>query len=301
MGALVRSGSSPPRFTLRSSCLSKPVEATFSPLIFGGEPNSGIGTPHSARGTGRLSTSDQRSLIRAQALVRRIVAEGHDRPSLVTQIACEIGAEIIEGYRLPGDDLNSVELSRRYQTSRTPIREALMLLEKEGLVEVHPRKRPRVASCAIDEIREIYLARATLFEIVAINVAHTVTEEGMNTLRAAFHKMETAYRADDLRGFVWANLDFYDHNTQLANNRTLKRIIDSLVVRTARLRRLSLEQPGRMERSFDDHARLMRAYQDRDANLAAALIRSNHINALAALEVYFRDSRDEAARHAKRA
>jgi DNA-binding GntR family transcriptional regulator len=290
-----------PCFTLRSPCLSKPVEAIFRPSNFRREPNSGTGVPHSAPDTKLLSTSDQRSLIRAQALVRRIIAEGHDRPSLVTQIACEIGAEIIEGYRLPGDDLNSVDLSRRYQTSRTPIREALMLLEKEGLVEVHPRKRPRVASCAIDEIQEIYLARAALFEIIATNVAHTVTEEGINTLRAAFHEMETAYRANDLRGFVWANLDFYDQNTQLANNRTVKRIIDSLVVRTARLRRLSLEQPGRMERSFDDHARLMRAYQDRDANLAAALIRSNHINALAALEIYFRNSLNEATRHAGRA
>ena len=49
-------------------------------------------------------------------------------------------------------------------------------------------------------------------------------------------------------------------------------------------RRLSLSQPGRMQKSLDDHIRLMKAYEDRDANLAAALIRSNHINALAALE-----------------
>src|SRR3954471_18207049 len=84
--------------------------------------------------TGRRRNSDQ-SLARAEGVVRRIVAERHDRPSLVSQIACEIGAEIIGGIRQPGDDLNSVELARRYRTSRTPIREALMLLEKEGLVD----------------------------------------------------------------------------------------------------------------------------------------------------------------------
>jgi hypothetical protein len=71
---------------------------------------------------------DARSFARAEAVVRRIVAERHDRPSLVSRIACEVGAEIIEQLRQPGDDLNSVELSRRYHTSRTPIREALMLL-----------------------------------------------------------------------------------------------------------------------------------------------------------------------------
>ena len=77
-------------------------------------------------------------------MVRRTVAEAHDRPSLVTEIACDVGAEILEGIRAPGEDLNSVDLSRRYDTSRTPVREALMLLEKEGLIEVPPRRRPSV-------------------------------------------------------------------------------------------------------------------------------------------------------------
>jgi DNA-binding GntR family transcriptional regulator len=214
------------------------------------------------------------------------VAERHDRPSLVARIASETGAEIIEGIRLPGDDLNSVELSKRYRTSRTPIREALMLLEKEGLVDVPPRKRPRVASPDIDEIREIYRARAVLFEMIAFDVARTITPQGLGRLRGLFGEMEAAYRGDDLNAFVWANVDFYEVNTQLAGNRTVKRILDSLLLRTARLRRLSLSRPGRMARSFDDHARLVKAYEDRDAQLAAALIRSNHINALAALEAF---------------
>ena len=72
------------------------------------------------------------SFARALAVVRGLVAARHDRPSLVSKVACEIAAEIIEGLRQPGDDLNSVELSRRYQRSCTPIREALMPLEQEG-------------------------------------------------------------------------------------------------------------------------------------------------------------------------
>ncbi len=238
-----------------------------------------------ARDTGSAVT-DPRSFERAKALVHRIVADRHDRPSLVAGIACEVGAEIIEGIRQAGDDLNSVELSRRFATSRTPIREALMLLEKEGLVDVPPRKRPRVAVPDLQDIREIYRARAALFELIAVDVAKGVSEEGLARLRHAFAEMQASYRAGDVSAFVWANVDFYDQNTLLANNRTVKRILDSLLLRTARLRRLSLSQPGRMERSCDDHARLLRAYEDRDATLAAALIRSNHINALAALEAY---------------
>lgn len=216
--------------------------------------------------------------------MRRIVAERHDRPSLVARIACEIGAEIIEGLRAPGDDLNSVELSRRHGVSRTPIREALMLLEKEGLVDVPPRRRPRVATLAIEEIGEIYRARASLFELIAVDVARNATAHDIADLRRLLDEMERPYRAGDLNSFVWANVDFYDRNTHIANNRIVKRILDQLLLRTLRLRRLSLSQPGRMQRSFDDHSRLIKAYADRDASLAAALIRSNHMNALAALE-----------------
>lgn len=227
---------------------------------------------------------DKRSFERALTVARSIVAERHDRPSLVSKIASEIGAEIIEGLRQPGDDLNSVELSRRYHTSRTPIREALMLLEKEGLVQIPPRRRPRVASLDMDEIREIYRARAALFELIATDVARSATAEDIASLRTILAEMERSWRNNDLNGYVWANVDFYDRNTQLANNRTVKRILDSLLLRTLRLRRLSLSQAGRLQQSFDDHIRLVKAYADRDANLAAALIRSNHINALAALE-----------------
>jgi DNA-binding GntR family transcriptional regulator len=109
--------------------------------------------------------------------------------------------------------------------------------------------------------------------------------------------MERAFVGGDLNGFVWANVDFYDRNTQLANNRTVKRILDSLLLRTLRLRRLSLSQAGRMQRSYDDHTRLLKAYEDRDANLAAALIRSNHINALAALEACLPPPQGKAPAH----
>jgi DNA-binding GntR family transcriptional regulator len=228
------------------------------------------------------------SLTRAQAIAGRIVTERHDRPSLVSQIAREVAAEIVENARLPGDDLNSVELARRYKTSRTPIREALMLLEKEGLVEVPPRRRPRVASLTLKEVRDIYRVRAALLEFIAADIARDAPIEAIGTLMPMLAAMRAAQRAGDLNSFYWANVDFHEKNSEIAGNRTVKRIIDSLLLRTLRLRRLSLSQPGRLKRSLDDHERLVRAYEARDPNLAAALIRSNHIGALAVLEGCYR-------------
>ena len=58
------------------------------------------------------------------------------KDSLVGKIAADVARAISNGTLAPGDELNSVDLAARFGTSRTPVREALMLLEKEGLVEI---------------------------------------------------------------------------------------------------------------------------------------------------------------------
>jgi len=224
------------------------------------------------------------SLAKAQATIRGIIAARDDRNSLVTQIVIEIGAEILENVIPPGHDLNSVDLARRYRTSRTPIREALMLLEKEGLVDIPPRRRPRVMVMDISVIREIYRTRAAILEFVAVDVAHNATEEELEQLSRVVDDMEQAFRHSDSLAYIWANIAFHDLNMTVSKNLTAKRIVESLLLRTFHLRRKSLARPGRMEISLKEHKRLVEAYHNRDANLASALIRSNHFNALRNIE-----------------
>ena len=84
------------------------------------------------------------SATRRQELMRmlqRSMAGG----SIADEIAVAVATEIIEGRLSPGDDLNSVDLARMFSTSRTPVREALLMLEREGFVEIAARRRPRVA------------------------------------------------------------------------------------------------------------------------------------------------------------
>lgn len=232
--------------------------------------------------------SPEESLEQAKAVVSTIVRAEDDRPSLVSRIACEIGAEIVERLYLPGADLNSVELSRRYNTSRTPVREALLLLEKEGLVSVPPRRRPRVIVLGVQDVREIYRTRGALLEFIAADVASLATEEDIEALVAIGGKMQGAYKVGDLNAYLWANVEFHDLNTNISRNRTVKRIIDSLLLRTLPLRRLSLSKPAWVYGSLDDHLRLVKAYRNRDPNLAAALLRSNHMSALERLEACLR-------------
>ena len=114
-----------------------------------------------------------------------MVSKDDERSSLVDDIACVVGAEILEGLRRPGSDLNSVELSRRFRTSRTPTREAVVILEKEGLVEILPRRRPRVADLSIAEIREIYRVRAAMLGLIATEVTALATDAEIADYAAA--------------------------------------------------------------------------------------------------------------------
>jgi DNA-binding GntR family transcriptional regulator len=228
------------------------------------------------------------SLAQAEAAIRRIVTDGYDRPSLVTTIAVKVGAEIIEGIRPAGSDLNSVELARLFKTSRTPIREALLLLEKQGLILIPPRRRPSVSTYDLRQIREIYNVRARLLEMSAADIAEYATSEGIARLRLAVSAMRRARH--DVRAYFWCNVAFHDHMTAVSGNQLAKSIIESLLLRTLPLRRISLSQPGRINASLDDHVRLIRALEERDVALASALVRSNHRTALTTVELALDDS-----------
>ena len=98
--------------------------------------------------------------------------------SLVGNIAATIASDIVAGRLRAGADLNSDELARRFQTSRTPVREALLMLEKEGLVEIESRRRPRVKRWTRSEVRELYLVRAALYALVAELIVANAPDEG---------------------------------------------------------------------------------------------------------------------------
>lgn len=245
--------------------------------------------PFSSGGSTGMMTREA-SLAQAQHVIRSIVASRHDRPSLVAQIACEIGAEIVEAVILPGHDLNTVELSRRYHTSRTPVREALILLENEGLVEIPPRRRPRAHVHTLAEVSEIYRTRTALFELMATDLAAKVTDDHIDLLTGIVKRMRRAAEIGDVAAYSWLSVEFHDNDTRASGNQTAKRIHDSLLLRTLAIRRISLSLPNRMAKSLEDHVQLVKAYENHDSNLAGAILRANHTAALAALQRYFQET-----------
>ncbi len=225
---------------------------------------------------------DHASHERFKAIIRRIISDRHDRPSLVSDIACSVGADILQGILPPGADINSVELARTFKTSRTPTRESLLLLEKEGLVEIPPRRRPRVVAPTTADVAELYEVRATIMMVIAEDAARRIDPAGLESLRETVGKLRQSH--DDPEAYFWAGVDFHEQIAVISTNRTMQRFLNSLILRTLRLRRLSIRQPGRIDRSLEDHVRLFRAIEEGDAELAKALVRSNLMGAFKAIK-----------------
>jgi DNA-binding GntR family transcriptional regulator len=216
--------------------------------------------------------------------ILRVLGRSENADSVVDQILVSVGTAIVEARLRPGDDLNSVDLARTFQSSRTPVREALLTLEREGLVEIAAHRRPRVRRLLLDEVREIYELRATLYALVSRRIVRNATESDLAILRDNQRQLEAAAEAGDVDRYFWQNVGFRNNEAVIAGNSTVRRVLDSVGVRTLQLRHLSLSRPGMLRTSVSDHERLLRAYEDRESDLAAAITQAIVRRGLRAIE-----------------
>lgn len=198
-------------------------------------------------------------------------------------IAVAVARRIIEGDLPPGSDLNSVGIAERFRTSRTPVRDALGALERSGLVEIPPRRRPRVRTIGIEEAREIYEMRALLYSSAVRPFTEHATAENLEGMRQIHGAMGRAARRRDLTTTLWLNVAFREMELEVAGNNLLSELHDVIALRAMILRRRGLTA-DRLSRSHSDHGRLILAYEERDVPTARALSRSIVMRGLASLE-----------------
>ena len=228
-------------------------------------------------------TVTAQSADRSMELVRMLKLTERREPAVV-QVATWVGLGIIEGRLAPGEDLNSVELANRFNSSRTPVREALMLLEQEGLVDIRARRRPRVAAFTLEHVREIYFVRQHLLALIGQLVAASASTEDLDDLRRRLDQMVLDAGKGDVDSYFWGHVALQERMTEIAGNETLKGILDSLAMRTMILRRTSIAQPGRLEASVADQLRIFDAIKNRDGEMAGILLSRATVAALHAIE-----------------
>lgn len=184
---------------------------------------------------------------------------------------------LIEHEYAPGESMREVALSTRYGVSKTPIREALVRLEHDGLVEIAPYRGARARTYTIEDARELFEAREIL-ESEGLRLA-VGDADAVAALRANVAATRAALAAGELAE-ASARLDEFDDLilAQL-NNRLLAGVVERLTLHLRRLGKLGAGK-SRFEVSLDQHEQIVAALEQGDARRAKRVLKS-HLDSVA--------------------
>ncbi len=191
----------------------------------------------------------------------------------------ERGTEADEGY----ERLIELDLAQLYNVGRAAIRTTLARLEQDGLVEREPNRGARVRAISEEEAVETLEARAVLEGLAARYAARNVTDADIADLRAIVGEMEARLAEGDLLGISEGNTRLHSRLLQIANNKTVARLIERLHAQHIRSQFRLILVPGRPPRSVAEHRAIVEAVASRDPAAAEAAMRSHLANTVETL------------------
>jgi DNA-binding GntR family transcriptional regulator len=145
-------------------------------------------------------------------------------------VAGEIIREaIVDGRLAPGQRLKEEEIARELGMSRTPVREALLLLQSDGLVESVPRRGATVRAYAVDDLDDVYELRAVLEGHAARRAATRVTPDDVRRLEESCRRFERLRAEDDLRDLVKENFFFHNVILDAADSERLRGLVRNVI------------------------------------------------------------------------
>lgn len=142
--------------------------------------------------------------------------------SIADKVYALLRSEIASGTFRPGARIHDRALAERLEISRTPIREALLRLEVEGVVVCTSRRSYNVRTLTVQDVREIYETLGILEGAAATKVGSRLTEADVHELREINKKMAVAARDGDLQAFGHLNRQFHDVFLLKLENRVLR-------------------------------------------------------------------------------
>ncbi|MDO9408873.1 GntR family transcriptional regulator [Patulibacter sp.] len=136
--------------------------------------------------------------------------------------------DVLEGRAAPGSVLDEVEIAAAFAVSRTPVREALRLLQSDGLLETGARRQLRVAEVSEVRRREVSVVRAALEAAAVDDVLRLRTEDDVDRLRLSVVKQRRAADADDAQRFFELDEEFHRTLVAVAGMPMLAALLDQL-------------------------------------------------------------------------
>jgi DNA-binding GntR family transcriptional regulator len=190
----------------------------------------------------------------------------------------ELKRRILDNELPPGTQALEQQAAEWLGMSRTPVREALIRLAQEGMVEVRPRHGMRVLPIAIADLREIYDLLAGL-EATAVDI---LARRGLNAVEMAeldglLAGMNQALETGDLATWAEGDARFHRRLIEMSGNQRLIMVVETIREQSHRARMATLHLRPKPVTSNDDHAAVVTALRRRDGEVATRLIRAHRL------------------------
>src|SRR6478735_521730 len=204
------------------------------------------------------------------------------RPRTATaasRIYSDLRIELVSLQRRPGEVISEAEIALSYGVSRTPVREAILKLSDEGLLEIFPQSGIFVSRIPIAALPEAIIIRKALEETTARLAAEHATSSQILTLHSVLERQREANAARDRDAFHQADELFHATIASVAGHPGIWKFIQQVKVHVDRYRLLTLPQHGRIVKVIGEHEAVVTAIEAHDPERARQAM-ENHLESL---------------------
>jgi DNA-binding GntR family transcriptional regulator len=187
--------------------------------------------------------------------------------------------EIVSLARIPGSPVSERAIAEQFGVSRTPVREALLRLASEGLIDLVPQIGTFVARIALDQLPEAILVRQALEETTARLAAERALPAHLQAMSQAIDRQQAASAASDIEQFHAADEELHLRIAEACGHPGIWRLVRQAKVQLDRYRRATLPQIGRLPKVMEQHLGIVDSIRAHDPERAARLMRE-HVGAL---------------------
>lgn len=185
---------------------------------------------------------------------------------LSTDLFFRIKEDILSGKLKENQKLTEQAVCDQYKVSRTPVREALLQLEMEGLVENIPNRGAYVLGLTGQDIEDMYTLRK-IYEIQAVRWAISrITEKEMDELEETFEFMEFYTMKNDMNKMLNININFHQVIYRASHNRMLRQLLSSYQVYIKHHKKPQKDTEKYLTEVLEEHRQIFKAFKDGDVD-----------------------------------
>lgn len=170
------------------------------------------------------------------------------------------------------------DLARMFGVSTTPVREALLRLGAEGYISIDSHRKTVVKEISYEELRDIFQVMADLETIAIKQVVDHIQPEHLQELRELTESMEQKGISNDIEKYLELNTAVHNKIWEVLPNKILQKTIEfvhSQLLRYTHSRVTAFQEPAVLDRSIQEHKKILRALEDKDKKALKSLAKSN--------------------------